>query len=108
MQTVTIPQALEIALQHHHAGRLPEAEAIYQQVLAQDPRNADALHFLGVIALQVGRNEIAVDLLRRAITVSSAVAKFHSNLAVALSTLGHAEEAIAECRKAIQLKPDFA
>jgi hypothetical protein len=33
----TIPEALAIALQHHQAGRLPEAERIYRQILQADP-----------------------------------------------------------------------
>ena len=32
-QTLTIQQALDLAVQHHTAGRLPQAENIYQQIL---------------------------------------------------------------------------
>jgi len=32
-QTLTIQQALDLAVQHHNAGRLSEAETIYQQIL---------------------------------------------------------------------------
>ena len=35
-QTLTLQQALDLALQHHVAGRLPEAENIYQQILQTD------------------------------------------------------------------------
>ena len=31
---MTIQQAFELALQHHQAGRLADAEAIYRQILA--------------------------------------------------------------------------
>jgi len=34
---MTIADNLEAALRHHAAGRLPEAEAIYRQVLAEQP-----------------------------------------------------------------------
>ena len=50
MTPITIEQAMQIALGHHQAGRLAEAEAIYRQVLAQFPDHADALHLLGVLA----------------------------------------------------------
>ena len=43
---VTIDQAFQLALQHHQAGRLAEAEAIYRQILAVEPRHADVLHNL--------------------------------------------------------------
>jgi hypothetical protein len=36
-QSMTIPQALQIALQHHEAGRLAEAEALYRQILFSRP-----------------------------------------------------------------------
>jgi hypothetical protein len=36
-QTPAIRQSLDIAFQHHAAGRLPEAESIYQKILQSDP-----------------------------------------------------------------------
>ncbi len=57
----------DLALQHHQAGRLADAEALYRQILSEQPNDLDALHLLGVIAYQTGRNDVAVDLIRRAI-----------------------------------------
>ena len=56
---------MDLAFQHHTAGRLPEAEGIYQQILQVDPDHPVAMHFLGVIAHQMGKNDIAVDLITR-------------------------------------------
>ena len=36
-QTLTIQQALDLAVQHHTAGCLPETETIYQQILKLIP-----------------------------------------------------------------------
>jgi hypothetical protein len=58
-------RALKTAWQHHQAGRLHEAGKFYRQVLEAEPRNADALGLLGMIALQLGDSEIAADLLCR-------------------------------------------
>ena len=52
---LTMLQALDVAVKHHAAGRLPEAESIYQQILQTDPNQPIALHLLGVIANQVGK-----------------------------------------------------
>ncbi len=68
-QTVTIPQAIEIAAQHHNAGRLQDAEVIYGQILKIDPNNLNALSLLGFLCLQTGRNEGAVELLNKAIAI---------------------------------------
>ena len=54
---LTIAQALEMAVQHHRAGRLPQAEQICRQVLRVDARNVEAMHLLGVLAHQVGRSD---------------------------------------------------
>ena len=35
------PALLREAVQHHQAGRLAEAEALYQRVLAETPRQPD-------------------------------------------------------------------
>jgi protein O-GlcNAc transferase len=59
---MTIPQALDLALQRHQSGRLAEAETLYRQILAVEPRHAEALQHLGVIALQAGRYGLAVAL----------------------------------------------
>ena len=57
---------IEQALEHHQAGRLQQAEVIYHQILTQEPNHQDALHLLGLIALQAGRHEVAVELIERA------------------------------------------
>ena len=108
MPNVTVQQAFQLALQHHQAGRLAEAEGIYRQILAHDPRHADSLHLLGVIAHQAGRGELAVKMIREAIAVSPGNAAFHSNLGEAHRRLGQFAEAAAEYGRAVQLKPDYA
>src|SRR5215471_8114403 len=60
-------QMLRRALSVHQQGQLDEAERLYRSVLAVAPRNADALHFLGVLASQHGRKEEALELIGRAI-----------------------------------------
>ena len=54
----TIPETLAIAVQHHQGGRLQVAEQLYRQVLQVEPKNADALHLLGVLAHQVGSTRL--------------------------------------------------
>ena len=94
-------------LQHHQAGRLNEAEALYRQALALDPRHSDSLHLLGVLALQNGRWDVAADLIGMAIGINARVPHYHSNLGVALMERGQLGKA-ADCyRMAIQLNPDF-
>jgi len=104
----TISQALAIAVQHHQAGRLATAEQIYRQILAAEPNHADALHLLGVIALQQGKPELAVQHIERAIGLNGAAAVFRTNLGEAYRALRRIPEAVACYRRAVELKPDYA
>lgn len=60
---------LKQAIALHRAGKLVAAEEIYRRILTGEPGNSDALHFLGLIAHQLGRNEEAVDRIRKAIAL---------------------------------------
>lgn len=96
------------ARQLHMAGRLGEAEPLYRRILAADPRHADALHLLGVMAFQLGRSEQAAAMIREAIAINGEVANYHSNLGNALKETGRQNEAVTAYQVAIRLKPDFA
>ena len=58
---------LQLARQHHQAGRLPLAEQIYRRILSEHRDHPEALHLLGVIAFQAGRPDTAIQLIQRAI-----------------------------------------
>ena len=105
---LTIQQTLDLALGHHGAGRLPQAKKIYQQILQADPNHPVALHLLGVVATQVGKNDIAVDLITQALAIKPDYAEAHNNLGLALRNLGQLDEAAASYRQALAIMPDYA
>ena len=102
-----IPAVLQTALEHHQAGRLPQAEALYQHILQRDATHADALHLLGVLAYQVGKPAIAIDLIGRAIAAYPDNANFYFNLASAQKDHGALDAAIGNYRQAIARHPKF-
>jgi predicted O-linked N-acetylglucosamine transferase (SPINDLY family) len=104
----TISQALATATEHHQAGRLQAAEQIYRQILAVEPGQADAWHLLGVLAYQVGKHEIAVQYIGRAIGLNRSAAEFHNDMGKACRALRKIPEAVACYRQALELKPEFA
>ncbi len=96
---------LTAATKLHNEGRLDEAERLYAQVIAANPRDADALHLVGVIALQRGDHDGAVALIRHALACGLAGAHAHLNLGAAYRAKGLLTDAIAQYRAALALDP---
>ncbi|MFH2210225.1 MAG: tetratricopeptide repeat protein [Pseudomonadota bacterium] len=96
------------ALQRHQAGDFAGAEALYQRVLEQDPKYADALHLYGCLVADLKRHEQAIDLIMRAIECNRNAYPYHYNLANLLAGQGRLEDAVRHYRTAIRLKPDYA
>lgn len=105
---MTVPSSLQIALEHHQAGRLLEAEKTYREVLRAEPTNPDALHLLGLVALQRGMNDSAVELIEKAHRFGRPHPVSLNNLGKAHLALGKLAEARRCFGKALVLKPDFA
>jgi tetratricopeptide (TPR) repeat protein len=97
---------LQAAIQHHQSGRLEEAAAAYDRILAADAEHADALHLRGVLAYQQGELARAVELIGRAIARRPGVAAFHANLAEVHRALWQFDQAIACCRAALEQQAD--
>jgi tetratricopeptide (TPR) repeat protein len=98
---------LNTAVQYHQSGRLEQAARMYQGILARQANHPDALHLLGVVALQQGRPQQAVELIGRAIAANPSVAAFHSNLAEAYRAVGELDRAIGCCQVALRLAPNY-
>jgi tetratricopeptide (TPR) repeat protein len=107
MPELTIPQAIEHALNLHRAGNLPEAEGIYRQILAVEPDQPDALHWLGAIANQTDHAADGLRLLQRAVSLKPDDALIHMDLGDAYRRLNQPEESIGCYRAAVALRPDF-
>ncbi len=105
---ITVHSLLAEGLRHHNAKNYETAEGHYRQVLAIDPRNADAMHLIGVLALHVGRPDMGIDYLRNAVAINPAIAAYHSNLGLTLQALGDSAGALAAFEAALALAPNAA
>jgi protein O-GlcNAc transferase len=92
----------------HQQGQLLEAERHYDAALKSQPDNFEALHMLGVIALQTGRLERGVKIIRGAVALNENSAIAFNNLAKGLKDLSRFDEAIVYFERAIALAPSFA
>jgi predicted O-linked N-acetylglucosamine transferase (SPINDLY family) len=106
-EPVTVSQAIAIALEHHRAGRLGDAENIYRQVLAVDVDNFDALHLLGVAGIQSGRPTDGIRYISRALAQQPANAEAHNNLGEAYRAQGDLAHAVVAFEQAIALRPEY-
>ncbi|WP_434623019.1 tetratricopeptide repeat protein [Azospirillum sp. B2RO_4] len=105
---VTILEALTLALDLHLAGRFGEAQELYTRILDAEPEQPDALHYLGVLAGQIGRGEFGLTLIDKALSLRPEAADIHANRANLLRGLDRLGEAEAGYRRALALRPDFA
>ena len=101
-----IEQKLQEAIVFHQSGQLQRAEQIYQQVLQISPSNADALNLLGFLAYQVGRCEVAANLIAKAIEVDSKQYIFFINLGLVRQEQGELDKSIEAYHKAIEINPN--
>ncbi len=97
---------LSQALEHHERGDLDRAARIYEAILAVDPNEPEALHLLGLVALQRGDPTRAAALIGRAVSLQPADATFHANLGEAYWALGQLDKVIACCESALRLEPN--
>jgi predicted O-linked N-acetylglucosamine transferase (SPINDLY family) len=108
---MSVPAAevlLEEARARHRAGALDDAERGYREVLAHDPRHADALHGLAALACQWGQLEPGIELARQVLAVAPQHARAHHLIGLAFDRLGRRNEALASLDAAVAADPAFA
>jgi aspartate beta-hydroxylase len=88
-------------------GRVDEAEAAFEQVLATDPNHVESLNVLGLVALRKGAPMRALELLERAVAADPQDAMSHHHLGRVQSALGDAGAAHLTHARAVQLAPEF-
>ncbi len=98
-------QLLVQAVAHHRKGRVEQAEALYRQILRDNPDQPDALQFCGVIAFHRGEHARAQELIQRAITLSPAYAGAHTNLGNIYLETGAYQAAADAYARAAELAP---
>src|SRR5258708_1875041 len=103
----TFAAELSAATQYHRAGDLGRAEQLYRQVLAADPGCVAAWRFMGLLALQAGRNRESAEYLHRAIDLDPTDAGSCCNLGTVYAGLGQLDEATAAFQQATLRNPNM-
>jgi len=106
MRSTGLHPLLPEAVALHQAGRLPEATEMYEKVLAEAPEEFDALHMMGVIALQQGRFEEAQVKIAAALELEPRNSAALSNLTAAYLRNHQLEDALHWARRAVDADPE--
>jgi protein O-GlcNAc transferase len=104
MNTQTL---IDQAVTLHRSGNLPDAERLYRQVLAADPRDFTARHLLGVAMAQQGRGDDALKEIAAALDLRPGDADALLNHANILKTLGRTDEALTGFTRALDGRPGW-
>lgn len=89
-------------------GRAAEAVEAYQAALAAGVADAALYSNLGVMLVQLERNDEALEALERAAALAPGHPAVIGNLGLARHALGRIDEAIADYREAIRIAPHHA
>jgi tetratricopeptide (TPR) repeat protein len=95
-------------LAHHRAGRLTEAEQIYNRVLETRPDHFDSRHLLGVVFHQRGNHTEALRHFDLALRRDRKNIHALNNRGTALKELHRLDEALDSYDRALAVKPDYA
>jgi len=105
---MALQQQFESAMSHHQAGRLAEAEAVYRQIIAQQPDFAEAHSNLGNVLRNRGEFAGAIESCQRAVSLKPDLFAAYNNLGNALVEAGRLGDGIAAFRRAIEIAPNVA
>lgn len=105
-QSLTLPEALQLATTLHQRGLLDDAETLYQRILQAAPDHPDALHFLGILRFQRHQPDEAIALIQRTLAQVPDHADAHNNLGNIYKETRRYAEAEACYRRVVELVPE--
>ena len=108
MRALTLDEAIDCAILLQKNEQLAEAAEVYRCVLEAVPDHPRALHYAGVLAHQHGRNDEAIALLEKSLTLAPDQADGYSNLGIVLQATGKLELAVGAYRRAIAIDASHA
>lgn len=100
------PDRLQRVVSLHGEGCFAEALHEAQLLAADDPRSAIAANMIGVLSLNLGNREQAVDAFRRALALDPNMAEVEANLGTLLTEMGRPREALPHLQRAAAARPE--
>ncbi|MDE0724058.1 MAG: sulfotransferase [Alphaproteobacteria bacterium] len=101
-------QMLQQAVGLHQSGKLAEAGQLYDAVLKQNPKQADALHLKGVVHMSMGDYKAAEKLMQKALKQDKRNPAIWGNLGANYLGQKKYRQAIDTYNNALTLNPQYA
>ena len=73
---LTAKQALKNGIQAHKAGEAQETVDYYTSILKVKPKHPDVNHNMGILAIDLGKIEVALPYLKTALDIKSSVDQY--------------------------------
>ena len=89
-------------------GQLNKAKELCLEILADEPKNFEILHLLGIIAFQEKNYDVSIEFIKKAIEINPKQAEANNNLGIAHNEIKKFNEAIEYFNAAILINPNFA
>ena len=80
---------------------------MYRRILVREPANGDAIHFLGMLAHQTGRNQEGIDLLEKSMKMFPNNAVYFNNAGTIFTGLKEYARAANAYQRALSLNPNL-
>ena len=96
---------LQQAVERQRAGDLAGSENLFREALRIDPRQPDALHYLGVLIFQKGQKVEGLRLVEQSLALKSGDPTVLNSRGIMLGALGRPDAALASFELAISLNP---
>jgi tetratricopeptide (TPR) repeat protein len=106
--TVNPKAKIQRALAFCQLGQFTRAEQMCREIVISRPNNTDALHILGLVALETQNFSRAVELLSRVVRIDPRYATAFVNRGSAFQALGQCEAALESYDQALALEPGLA
>jgi len=102
-QALSINDAIKKSSALFNQGKYQESETICRSILTASPKNADANHILGLIAIRCKNYKDAIKFIKNAIKANTDNAQFHDSIGNAYTLNNNTEDAIKSFKKSLSL-----
>ncbi len=107
MQHVAVNPKKQKAQQLFQKGKLKQAQALYEKLCRENPRDAESFYMLGSVFGQQRKFSAAEKQFKRTLELQPNAMVAHCGLGSALKEMGRLNEAEQAYQAALQLKPDY-